>query len=84
MIPSEESWYQGVKTYQDEKKCVAFNTAERRQRYEEFKSLKVSQLVFGLALVQYFLIVPPSLCFRTVMHILYHLAGGGIDSLIGS
>ena len=38
----------------------------------KMQSLEFVQLVFGLALVQYFLTMPPSLCFGMVMYILCH------------
>ena len=38
----------------------------------ELQSLELAQLVFGLALVQYFLAILPSLYFVKVMYILCH------------
>lgn len=38
----------------------------------EMQSLEFVQLIFSLTLVQYFLTMPPSLCFGMVMNILCH------------
>ena len=38
----------------------------------EMQSLEFALIVLGLALVQYFLTMLPSLCFRMVMYILCH------------
>jgi hypothetical protein len=59
-------------------KCVAVNKDERSWKSEErfditlggFRFLELAQLVFNLALVQYFLTMFPSLWFEKVMYIL--------------
>ena len=60
--------------------CVAVNKAKRSSGSEEhididteIQSLEFSQLVFGLALVQYFLTMLP---FGIVMHTLCHVSEG--------
>jgi hypothetical protein len=54
------------------KNCVASNKAEWSWRFKEMQSLESAQLVFGLALVQYFLTVLSSLCFGMVQYTLCH------------
>lgn len=49
----------------------------------EIKNLEISQLVFGLALIHYFLTMLPFLCFGMIMYILCHYMLEVCDLLLG-
>lgn len=67
------------------RKCVRVNKAEQSWKSWRSKeyftpdmgllSWEFTWLGLGLAFDQYFLTVPPSLCFRMVIHILCHYVG---------